>query len=103
VIQHSITSAEEPVIYGKGSITTLECTGGEWELTPVAQEGWVCLVTVAKDRVGNRAISPPLRLCFDNPRTVAEPTCLSDKSNPPSCTANCTPPPHWAARILELH
>jgi hypothetical protein len=97
---------DEPVIYGNGSLDAENCTGSAWQITAFVQghEGWICLAAVAKDKFRRTAVSRPLRLCYDNPSTPAEPDC----SNPPSCTAaNCTAPQPFGAvdeddRIIDL-
>jgi hypothetical protein len=105
VTQHGIVE-EEPVIYGVPSPLAAECTGASYEVgTRATQEGWICLAAVAVDNVGNRAVSRPKRLCFDNPTTSVVPACRTDKSNPPSCTDGCTLPRSFAdrgQRIIDI-
>jgi hypothetical protein len=82
VIRHSLQATPpERVIYGIGveSGTALGCTGTYWEYTsfikrPV-REGWVCFAAMAVDKVGNRGVSKPLRLCYDDPSTPEQPSC----------------------------
>lgn len=100
VIKHSM-SGIEPVVYGIGSMTGLECTGSGWELpsqTPL--EGWFCLAATATDKVGNVGISAPLRICFDNPTTGFVPPCANSSTTPPSCTDGCIPPGHFPPTIF---
>lgn len=97
VVTHTMTGAE-PVVYGIGQMTGLECTGTGWELSSqlaqaTQKDGWFCLAATAKDKVGNVSISRPLRVCYDNPNTTYEPPCKNSSTTPPSCTDGCTPPP----------
>lgn len=104
VIKHTM-SGSEPVVYGIGQMAGLECTGTGWELSSqlansTQKDGWFCLAAVAKDKVGNTQISPPLRICYDNPNTAAHPSCWNSSEVPPSCTDGCTPPPRFPASIF---
>lgn len=106
IIKHGV-SGSEPVIYGIGQMTGVECTGTGWELSSqVAQatqkEGWFCLAVAAKDKVGNASISPPLRICYDDPGTSFVPTCANSSTTPPTCTDGCTPPAGWPPTILVV-
>jgi hypothetical protein len=107
VIRHDAANTE-PVIYGIGSRTGLECTGTGWELPSqlsdaIQKEGWFCLAAVASDNVGNTAISPPLRICYDDKNTPFVPLCAMQSQPPPSCTDGCTPPSGFAPSILATH
>ena len=100
VVEHGGLTAE-PVVYGIGQLTGLECTGTGWELSSqlaqaTQKEGWFCLAAVAKDKVGNTAISRPLRVCYDDPSTTFQPACALSSTTPPSCTDGCTPPGGFA-------
>ncbi len=100
VINHVIVG-QEPAIYvmDPGGADGLECTGSAWEVSPlIGREGWVCFAARAEDNVGNVGISPPHRLCFDDPDTATVPDC----SEPPSCTDGCEPPPHFSPEIIAL-
>jgi hypothetical protein len=106
VIQHEIADANEPVIYAHSVQTgKTECTGSDWEFAAAGAasitEGWVCLAAVAKDRIGNEAVSAPIRVCYDDPDTLAEPACKSDKNNPPTCRNDCTLPKQFASQIIN--
>jgi hypothetical protein len=105
VAQHTMTGPE-PVVYGIGQMTGLECTGTGWELSSqlskaTQKEGWFCLAAVAKDKVGNAAISPPLRVCYDDPATTYQPPCATSSVTPPSCTDGCTPPAGFGPYIYK--
>jgi hypothetical protein len=97
----TIGMSNQPAVWGTtvGGEESLTCTGDEWELggvsvvNEVPHEGWVCLAAEASDNRGNRAVSPPLRVCFDNQSTAFEPACKLGSTTPPSCTKSCTPPP----------
>lgn len=104
VIRHTM-SGIEPVVYGIGNMTGLECTGTGWELSSqlanaTQKEGWFCLAATAKDQVGNASISRPLRVCYDDPNTSFQPACANSSTTPPSCTDGCTPPPGFPATIF---
>lgn len=67
------------------------CTGQPWNYTdPAAVDGWVCMAVRAEDKLGNVGISPPLRVCLDDPNRAGHPDC--DPAKAPSCTDGCTPP-----------
>lgn len=102
VIGHGVAFSEESVVYAKGSLNDPECTGGQWEITPHVDEGWICLAAVAYDNVGNRGVSAPLRLCYDSPLQPGTPACVTDKSNPPTCRANCTAPPRFEPSFIVV-
>jgi hypothetical protein len=107
VIRHDAVTLE-PVVYGIGNRTGLECTGTGWELPSqlsgaTQKEGWFCLAAVASDRVGNAAISAPLRICYDDTSTSYIPSCAVQSEPPPSCTDGCTPPAHFRPTILGPH
>jgi len=103
VIRHSVASTPfEPVIYAvepDPNSQSLICTGTKWDVASaisaadgVGKLGWVCLAARALDNVGNPGISPPLRICLDD---GSNPDRCKDIP-PPSCTDNCTPPPHFS-------
>jgi hypothetical protein len=107
VIRHDSVGVE-PVVYGIGNRTGLECTGTGWELSSqladaTQKEGWFCLAAVASDKVGNAAISAPLRVCYDDLSTPFVPKCAQQSDTPPTCTDGCTPPAHFPPAILATH
>lgn len=79
VISHTVGG--EPVIYGNAPAAgkAIECTGRYWEIKPLisrpVRDGWVCMAAMAIDKVGNRGVSPPLRVCYDDPSTALVPDC----------------------------
>jgi hypothetical protein len=103
VIRHNAANVE-PVVYGIGGLTGLECTGTGWELSAqlmgaTQKQGWFCLAAVATDKVGNSAISPPLRVCLaDN---ISSPAC--NPTLKPSCTDGCTAPPPFDVQFMSAH
>jgi hypothetical protein len=105
VIRHDSASVE-PVVYGIGALSGVECTGTGWELPSQLanarqKEGWFCLAVAGQDKVGNAGISRPLRVCYDNPATPFVPSCATEQSEePPSCTDGCTPPGRFPPHLL---
>jgi hypothetical protein len=100
VLSYSLVR-DEPVVYGFGDLGQPVCTGDYWEIQQFTNmrpepEGWICLASIAKDGNGNTAVSRPLRLCYDDTRTSAQPSCMN-LANPPSCLGNCTVPRNFAA------
>lgn len=58
------------------------CTGDYWELSQIANPGWICVAARAEDKVGNVGVSEPLRLCYGgNP---------CPEQNKPTCTDGCS-------------
>ena len=56
-----------PVIYGIPPATDLQCFGFAFDFVGTnISEGWACVAVRAEDNLGNVAVSPPLRLCFDD-------------------------------------
>lgn len=107
VIRHDAATVE-PVLYGIGQMTGLECTGTGWEISSqlmnaTQKEGWFCLAAAAKDKVQNASVSAPLRVCYDDPNTSFQPACAISSTTPPTCTDGCTPPPGFGPAILALH
>jgi hypothetical protein len=112
VIQHDAAVAGTPVavVYGFQSSTGSLCAGGQFDLTTViGHDGWVCAAVVAQDKIGNRAVSAPIRLCLDaddkaGANYVGKPSC-STGANPPTCVAplpsGCVPPGHFAQTVIE--
>ncbi len=112
VIQHeaAVSAAPVAVVYAFQPSAGSLCTGGQFDLTTVvAHDGWVCAATVAQDKIGNRAVSAPIRLCLDaadsaGPNYVGTPACATG-ANPPTCVApqpaGCIPPPHFPQTLIE--
>jgi hypothetical protein len=94
---------EIPVVFVQGPSPEGACTGIDWQIghQEGVSDGWVCVAAVAKDHVGNRGVSQPLRLCFDD-GTGAPPECLDPGSVPPSCRQDCSLPPKVESWELEL-
>jgi hypothetical protein len=78
-----------------------QCVGLQLDTLNRLPEGPTCLVTVARDRVGNHNVSPPLRVCIDrgggacnswNPNALPDCTGTYIKSsNTVSSSMKCTP------------
>jgi hypothetical protein len=85
---------DEPAIFVVGTPgDNSSCTGVDLEfLSKTQPEGWVCAAARAVDKAGNIGISPPIRVCVDDPETPAQPACRTSSTVPPSCTDGCTPP-----------
>jgi len=87
----------EPFVYTVGvpDPNAASCAGIDLAFVPLgakAVEGWVCIAARAVDKVGNVGISPPLRVCVDDPGIPGTPDCRIMSTTPPSCTDGCTPP-----------
>lgn len=107
VIRHPVQSTPfEPVIYAvepEANALSIVCTGKKWDVASAISAaegagklGWVCIAARALDTVGNPGISPPLRVCLDDGTNPDR--CKNVP--PPSCTDNCTPPPHFAGGVV---
>jgi len=86
---------KEPFVYVVGTPMTgdASCTGIDLGfLTANQPEGWVCVAARVVDKAGNVGISPPLRVCADDPGTAYQPPCSISSTTPPTCTDGCTPP-----------
>ncbi len=98
VLKHDHKGAER-VIYAVSPDNGLECTGRRWELPSAGlsdYQGWVCLAVRAYDNVGNRGVSPPIRVCLDNGQVEGDPACeLNPDEPPPDCTDGCADPPSF--------
>jgi hypothetical protein len=90
VIQRPVL--KEPAIYAPTvTANTVECTGQAWEFGPkLTQDGWVCFAARVVDQAGNVGVSPPLRLCVDDPDRSGTPPCANSSVDAPSCTDGCT-------------
>ena len=88
-------------VYGiQVDANTQHCTGLDWNIKGLVQEGWFCLAAEATDGTNNTGVSAPLALCYDDETTAFVPPCAAGKkeyepsaTTPPSCIADgCTPP-----------
>jgi len=102
VIGHSESNLSEPAIFAYAKGPGISCNGEAWSYSALAQkmEGWVCLAARAEDGLRNVGVSPPLRVCFDDPETPEHPACLDGK-NAPTCTDGCTPPPRGGGFVIS--
>jgi len=101
VIKHPCPTSNEPAVYANQPAAGGDCTGQTWLVTNEESvgEGWICLAARATDRVGNGAISAPLRVCIDAPDDGTTPDC--SLAAMPSCTDGCSSPPRFEAQILD--
>jgi hypothetical protein len=86
---------EDPMVYvvGTPNASDATCTGIDWSFLSKDQpDGWVCMAARVVDNAGNVGISPPIRICVDNPDNDEVPPCRLMSLEPPSCTDGCTPP-----------
>jgi len=85
-------------------VNSLICTGSQWNVTNLASattvinEGWICMAVAAYDSAGNRSVSAPIAVCYDDELTSYVPTCATGNrwtistEKPPACiTDGCTP------------
>jgi len=103
VIQHEQAgSGTEPVVYSLENMNNGCTPGPEYleNLPGVSSSGWVCLVGRAVDATGNVGVSAPLRLCLWDPKDP-EPPCSNMNQPPPSCTRDCTAPPHFLQSEID--
>lgn len=98
--------AKDPSIYAYSPTAGSECTGQAWGydllLSAANPDGWVCFGARAVDRVGNVGVSPPLRLCVDDPAKAGVPLCASSSGTAPTCTDGCTAPLRGGGFVLDL-
>lgn len=86
---------DEPALYVVGTpvATDASCAGVDLEFIAANQpEGWVCVAARAVDMALNVGISPPLRICVDDPGTPTQPACRTSITTPPTCTDGCVAP-----------
>jgi hypothetical protein len=104
VIDHAVVGMTEPVIYAIAGSSIAECTGQNWSLVDAGlPNGWICLASLARDKVGNLGISPPLRVCLNSTLSgKVTPACAISSTIPPTCTDGCIPPPHFNDTIIDL-
>jgi len=64
-------------------VNSLICTGSQWNVTNLASattvinEGWICMAVAAYDSAGNRSVSAPIAVCYDDELTSYVPTCAT--------------------------
>jgi hypothetical protein len=103
VVGHAVNKSE-PLVYSVSPTDSLECTGQAWELASAGlsnYQGWVCLAVRAYDNVGNRGVSSPIAVCYDNSQIEGEPDCTADKSDKPDCTDGCSAPPQMPPAFVK--
>jgi len=107
VIQHEVASTVGvSAIYGKQPADSSLCTGGQEDLTSkISKDGWVCAAVAAQDKMGNTAVSAPIRFCLDALAYPGTPSC-SGQSPPPELTCvpaapnGCTSPPRFTRTLI---
>lgn len=75
-----------PIVSGSKSVT---CGGLPFDfLANQVTDGWVCVAATAKDKLGNRGVSTPLRLYVNNSTSFTKPsdTLPATAGPPPNCT-----------------
>lgn len=78
------------------------CDGLTWEVLSSVGEGWACLAASAEDNIGNLAVSPPIRVCFDDGDGDVQ-SCRDPVADPPpSCTDGCAWPDDLAPNLTLL-
>ncbi len=96
---------KDPMVYVVGTpvSTDSSCTGIDWSFLSANQpDGWVCLAARVVDNAGNVGISPPIRVCVDNPNTPAVvPDCATMSTQPPTCTDGCTAPARGGGYLFK--
>jgi hypothetical protein len=92
---------EEPAIYGIPPSSPLACLGNAFDSQASnISDGWACIAVIGEDKLGNRGVSAPLRVCFDHDGDGAECHALGtiepDELLLPSCRSACTLPDRFA-------
>jgi hypothetical protein len=82
-----------PVEADRQSVLAL---GDELDFGNDIPEGWVCLAVAASDKIGNKGVSAPLRVCLCRSWTPGGDICpacsfLPDVSSAPDCTGTAIP------------
>jgi hypothetical protein len=86
------TNQSEPSIYTIPPVSGagFECLGLPFDFgANLINDGWACVATVAKDKLGNRGVSTPLRLWVDKKwltKTTGYTPAPSNAGAAPSCT-----------------
>ena len=116
------TEYGEPALYTIPPVFSPEqCTGNAFD-APAANiaDGWACVAAVAEDRLGNRRVSPPLRICVDHDGNGLDASgaplssigcgaglgAIADPAARPACTGACALPltfadlPYLQVRVI---
>ena len=83
----------ETQIFGVPPVGEFNCLGFAFDARATnISDGWACAATVVTDRVGNRGVSAPLRICIDADGDQAECSAWGTTTTPnrPSCTGTVT-------------
>jgi hypothetical protein len=72
-------------VFGIPPADTLNCMGYAFDaIAAHISDGWACVAVVATDALGNRSVSPALRVCIDSDQNG---DCASGSFGPaPDCT-----------------
>jgi hypothetical protein len=85
----------EPAIFSIAPITEDQCWGFAFDSVAAnISDGFACLAVRAEDNLGNKGISPPLRLCFDaqgQGTACPEPIGSINPGPLPNCTGTFDP------------
>jgi hypothetical protein len=73
-------SANLPSIYTVGPIVAdgVQCAGRQFDASNNLKDGWACLAAVARDTLGNKQVSRPIRICVM--ATLASTACSDFKT-----------------------
>jgi hypothetical protein len=107
VIQHEVATATAvSAIYGLQGGDGSLCTGNQADLTSkISKDGWVCAAVAAQDKMGNTAVSAPIRFCLDATGYPGSPPCAG-QAPPPELTCvplapnSCTPPARFTRTLI---
>jgi hypothetical protein len=74
------TPAGLPAIWTVGPVVgdSLQCAGRQFDASNNLRDGWACIAVVAADRLGNKQVSRPIRICVaaQTDSTACTPTAL---------------------------
>ena len=107
VIQHEVASTDAvSAIYGIRPGSPALCSGGQADMTSsISKDGWVCAAVAAQDKMGNTAVSAPIRFCLDALKYPGTPAC-SGQSPPAELTCvppapnSCTSPARFTRKLI---
>jgi hypothetical protein len=83
IIKEPVTNS--PEIFGIPPADGLNCMGYAFDAVAAhIVDGWACVAVVATDALGNRSVSPPIRVCIDSDQNG---DCAAGSFGPaPNCT-----------------
>jgi hypothetical protein len=62
----------------------LQCAGRQFDASNNLKDGWACVAVQASDKVGNKQVSRPIRICITV--TPGSTACTTGAGTPPDCT-----------------